>query len=266
MLVRALVPVLCLTLAACATKPPKPSGFLGSYRGLEDKEALRAGMMVRRDPAALAKVRKVSIAPAVIAPNVDVDWIGEKERSLILREMDAQLCFELSERYEIAPEPTKDAAIVRAAVTRVKPTGTAGSAASAVVGIFIPGPVGVRVPGTTGKLAAEAEMLSGGRQVAAIIWSRKANTVGTDNPSFSDIGDALQFMEPFGDAVGKTFEPDKVEKKKIEAETDPCARYGPRMRPEGFLAKLATGVYVPELSGAKDKEKVEEKPAEPAKP
>jgi hypothetical protein len=259
MLARALVPVLCLTLAACATKPPKPSGFLGSYAGLQDKEALRAGMMVRRDPAALAQVRKVSIAPSVIAPNVDVAWIGEKERPLILREMDAQLCFELSERYEIAPEPTTDAAIVRAAITRVKPTGTAGSAASAVVGIFIPGPVGVRMPGETGGLAAEAEMLSGGKQVAAIIWSRKANVVGTDNPSFSEVGDALQFMEPFADAVGKTFEPDKVEKKKIEAETDPCARYGPRMRPEGFLAKLATGVYVPELSAAK----VEEKPAEP---
>ena len=32
---------------------------------------------------------------------------------------------------------------------------------------------------------------------------------------------------------------------------DPCAQFGPRFRPEGFLAGLASGLYVPEMSGAK---------------
>jgi len=265
MLTCALAVLAMAPLAACATKPPAPSGFLRSYDGLVDKDALRAGMMVRKDPAALASVKKVLIAPAVIAPKVDVAWIGEKEKPLILREMDAQLCFELSKRYDIADKPGRDTALVRAAITRVRPTGTAASAASAVVGIFIPGPVGVRMPGQTGGLAAEAEMVAKNKQVAAIIWSRNANAIGTDNPSMSEIGDALQSMEPFADAVGKTMEPEGVEKKKIEAETDPCARYGPRIRPEGFLTKLVTGLYVPELSAAKDAKPDEEKKGEPEK-
>lgn len=32
---------------------------------------------------------------------------------------------------------------------------------------------------------------------------------------------------------------------------DPCARFGPRFRPGGWAAKFATGLYVPEMSGAK---------------
>jgi hypothetical protein len=256
------IALLILPLAACATKAPRPSGFLTSYSGLENKKALRAGMEVRRDPRALAQVSKVAIAEPVIAPGVDVAWMTDKSREAVLREIEAQLCFELSERYEIVEKPGPDAALVRSAVTRVRSTGAAGSAASAIAGVFIPGPIGVRMPGATGGLAAEAEMLRGGRQVAAIIWSRNANTIGTDNPSLSEIGDALQFAEPFGDAVGKTMEPDKAEKRKIDSDNDPCARFGARIRPEGFVAKLATGLYVPELSAAKDPEKAEQKAQE----
>ena len=31
---------------------------------------------------------------------------------------------------------------------------------------------------------------------------------------------------------------------------DPCAEYGPRLRPEGWITKFATGLYVPRMSGA----------------
>ena len=38
------------------------------------------------------------------------------------------------------------------------------------------------------------------------------------------------------------------------ADPDPCARFGPRIRPAGFLAGMATGLYVPELNTSKPKE------------
>jgi hypothetical protein len=77
---------------------------------------------------------------------------------------------------------------------------------AAVANAFIPGPGTVRVPGTTGGLAAEAELLDArGGQAAAIAWARNANVLGTDSPSLSRVGDALQMAEPFADAVGDTF-------------------------------------------------------------
>ena len=35
---------------------------------------------------------------------------------------------------------------------------------------------------------------------------------------------------------------------------DPCAEFGGRFRPEGWAAKFATGLYVPQMSGAKAEE------------
>jgi hypothetical protein len=122
---------------------------------------------------------------------------------------------------------------------------------SAAANFFIPGPIGVRTPGTTGGLAAESELLApDGTQVAALTWGRNANVVGTDNPSLSRVGDALQFAEPLGDAVADAFAPAGRPVRAI-AKPDPCARFGPRSQPGGFLARMATGLYVPQLSGAR---------------
>lgn len=252
-----------MLVAACASAPTQ-SGFLSSYDGLEARDdRVRSKVQERRARDRLAAVTKVAIAPTRLQ-GPGGDWMSEAERTALLREVDAQLCFELSERYEIAPEADAQAARVRAAVTRVKPTGRAGSAVSAAASFFIPGPIGVRTPGTEGGLSAEAEMLApgGGEQISAITWTRRATTLGTDNPSLSRIGDALQFVEPFADDAAKAMSGDDPPKRKIDSANDPCAEFGPRFRPEGWAAKFVTGLYVPSLSGAKD-DKPAEPPAEP---
>ena len=112
-------------------------------------------------------------------------------------------------------------------------------------------PVGVRPPGSTGMLGAEAELVTvDGAQAAALAWARSANVVGTDNPSLSRVGDALQFAEVFGDQVGDSLAPAEREVRAI-AEPDPCARYGPRDQPGGFITRLVTGLYVPETQGVR---------------
>lgn len=244
-----------IALAACAS-PVKNSGFLSSYDGLTPRtDTVRARIAERQEPSALAKVRRVAIEPAKLADNADAAWLTEAERAFLLREVDAQLCFELSERYEITDAPDAADARVRAAVTAVRPTGRVASGVSAAASFFIPGPVGVRVPGTTGALAAEAEMLDpAGGQLAAIAWNRAATPVGTDDPSFSRLGDALQFVEPFADAAARTMTAEGTKSREI-GKPDPCGRYGARFRPEGFLAGVATGLYVPQMSGAKAEER-----------
>lgn len=243
----------CMTLAACATAPAPDAGFLSTYQGLEARtDTVRASVRQRRDEALAQAVEKVRIEPAVLAGEAaDAPGLSPKERALVLAEIDRQVCYEISERFTVVEQDGPDTGRIRLAASRISPTGQAGSVASAAANILIPGPVGVRAPGTTGGLAAEAELLTAdGRQAAAIVWARNATVVGTDNPSLSRIGDAHALAEVFGDMVGDAFAPQDRAVRPI-AEPDPCARFGPRNRPEGFVTRLATGLYSPELSGGR---------------
>lgn len=244
--------LLCLVAAGCATRPEAESGFLTSYDGLETREdTVRASVRQARDDAAAAAVERVRIEPAVMQSGA-ADTLTPGERAFVLRELERQVCYELSERFTVVGEDAADAFRVRIAATRVTPTGRVGSAVSAAANHFIPGPIGVRAPGSTGGLAAEAELVSpdGKTRVAAIVWARNATVVGTENPSLSRIGDAVQLAEPFGDMVGDAFAPPGREVRPIP-KPDPCGDYGPRIRPEGFIGSFATGLYAPELSGGK---------------
>lgn len=241
-------------LAACQTAPAANSGFLTSYDGLATREdTARASIRERRDEAAAQGVERVFIEPAAIGAGAG-EGLSERDLALVLGEIDRQVCYEVSERFTVVQAADPDAARLRTVVTAVRPTGAAGSALSAAASFFIPGPLNVRAPGATGGLAAEAELLAvDGRQVAALAWARNATLIGTENPSLSSVGDALQLAEPLGDSVGDAFAPADREVRAI-ADPDPCARFGPRNRPEGFLARFATGLYVPQLSGAQEQQ------------
>ena len=240
-----------LGLAACSTTAVEPSGLLSGYEGLTPREdTVRAAIRERRDEALASGVDRLFIEPAVLAPGAG-EGLTDLEQALVLREVDRQICYEVSERFTVLAEPAADAGRVRAVVSRITPTGRAASAASAASGFFIPGPIGLRVPGTLGGLAAEAELLAANDQgqAAAILWSRDAQAVGTDDPSLSRVGDAVQLAEPFGDSVGDAFAPADRAVRPIP-DPDPCARFGPRTQPAGFVTRLVTGLYSPELSGA----------------
>jgi hypothetical protein len=243
----AILPLLGV-LAACAS-PAKQGGFLSSYENLAPRPgAVRADIAERKDAGALAAISRVRLEPTQLV-DPDASWLSDDERRAVLREADAQLCFELSKRYELVDEGHE--ARVRAAITRIRPTGRIGSAASAAAAFFIPGPIGVRVPGTLGGLGAEAEMVSAdGRQLAAMTWNRSAMPVGTDNPSLSRIGDALQLAAPFADATAKAFSAPGAKARRV-GNPDPCAQFGSRFRPEGWAARFVTKLYVPQMSGAK---------------
>lgn len=246
---KALLPISLfgLSLAACQTAPAPDAGFLTSYEGLTKREdTIRASIRERRDDAAMAGVDRIWLEPTVLVGEAG-SGLTEEEKAQVLREVDRQICYEVSERFDLAPSAA-GAARLRAGVVGIRPTGAAGSGLAAVANAFIPGPGTVRVPGTTGGLAAEMEVLSReGRQLAALAWARNANVVGTDTPSLSRVGDALQLAEPFGDAVGDAISPPDRPVRKI-AEPDPCAAYGPRIQPVGFATRLVTGLYVPQVN------------------
>lgn len=248
------------SLAACQTAPGDYSGFLSSYDGLTTRtDTLRASIRERRDDVAVAGLESIYIEPAVMLAGADTA-LSPAERIQILREVDRQVCYEVSERFSMATTPAGSARL-RVGVTDVIPTGQAASGISAVANAFIPGPGTLRVPGSTGGLAAEAELLGAdGRQLAALAWARNANVVGTDTPSLSRVGDAMQLAKPFGDAVREVVSEPKRPSRSIP-DPDPCAGFGARIQPAGFLTRLVTGLYVPEVyTGARPAEP----PPEPA--
>jgi hypothetical protein len=247
------------SLGACATTEPQQSGFLTGYQQLSPRKAVgRAQIRTYVDKARVALVKRVAIEPSVLAPGADARApLTEEERRVVLREVDAQLCFELSERFEIAASPDQADARARAAVIWIEPTGRASSAVSAAASFFIPGPIGVRLPGTLGGLGVEAELVDkANHQIAAIAWARKAMAIGADSPSLSRQGDALQLAEPFADAAGATLGAPMPDTRKYKDAADPCAAYGARFRPTGMATKMITNLYTPDKREA----------AAPAKP
>ncbi|MEN5231107.1 DUF3313 family protein [Brevundimonas naejangsanensis] len=240
---------LSATLGACTTTEVKPgSGFLSSYEGLEPRsDVVRASVLQRRDEALTSSIDRIWIAPAE-AFGVSDPVLSHEERRLVLAEVDRQLCYELSERYQIAEHPDPGAGTVRVGVTHIRPTHQAGSAAAAVANFFVPGPIKLRAPGGLGGLGAEVELLTPvGQQAAAIVWRRDAMVVGTDKPSLSRVGDAHQLAEPLGDMVADALAPETREARSSPT-PDPCRRFGSRVRLEGFVASIATGLYQPEWS------------------
>lgn len=234
---------------ACATAQAPDSGFLASYDGLVARDdTVRAAVRQRRDDSLARAIDAVRIEPAVAVGGAG-EALTPEERQVVLNELERQVCYEISERFTVVQDDRPDAGRIRMAMTRVNPTNPAGSAASAAANFFIPGPIGVRAPGSTGGLAAEAELLApDGRQAAAIVWARNATVIGTDNPSLSRVGDAHQLAEVFGDMVGDAFAPQDRAVRPIPT-PDPCARYGPRVRPAGIVTQAVTGLYQPELNG-----------------
>lgn len=243
---------LALVSGACASgAAPSNAGFLTTYEGLTRRtDVVRASVQQRRDEALASTITRLWVAPAEVFGVTD-PVLSDDDRRAVLSEVDRQVCYELSERFDISEQPDPQAGTVRVGVTHIRPTHQAGSAVAAVANFFIPGPIKVRAPGGTGGLGAEAELLApDGRQAAAIVWRRDAMVVGTDKPSLSRIGDAHQLAEPLGDMVGDALAPSDRDARSIPS-PDPCRRFGPRVRVEGILAGFATGLYEPGLSGAR---------------
>lgn len=234
--------------AACQSMPTERSGYLSSYQGLAEAKPGK-----RRDEAASEAIRRVYIEPTVLRLNARTP-IKPSDQALVRQELDRQLCYKLSRRFEIAPRPEAEAAHVRAAIAHIAPTNPGGSAATAAASFFIPVPIlKVRPPGISGGLVAEAELVApDGRQVAAITWSKSTEGLSNMDPSLSPVGDALQLSEKFADAAGKAFAA-KARKKHAVPKPDPCARFGARIGGRavgGVLLGFGTGLYAPSVTGA----------------
>lgn len=241
-----------LALSACVTAQPTQSGFLGDYARLSPPvQDGAARLQTFRDEAALTGVTRVAIAPTTVTADAQDGW-EPGALAPLLAEMDAELCRELAERFEITDDPT--AVQIQAAVTAVARTGQASSLLSAAASQAIPGPGSVRLPVGLGGLSAEAQAIDPvtGAILAQLTWARRAQ-VALSSGSLSPIGDAHQLAEPFADAVGRVLLVEGVE---------PAAARNPERCPGfeagdagRFVAARVTGLhFVPEVTTSPEPE------------
>jgi hypothetical protein len=248
-----LLAAIVLGTSGCQSGPTARSGFLSSYAGLPEPERARKSSISHRDDTASDALTAVFIEPASLAPGVTSEF-SDEEKAMILREVDRQICFEVSERFVIAPAPAPGAGTIRTAIVRLQTNSRVGSVAAAAVDFVNPLPIlGFRVPTTTGGLGIETELLApDGRQVAAVLWSKNAGWVGRTKPSLSRAGDALQLAEPLGDTVANGFATKGRPKLKI-GDVDPCERLGSRKNIGRTVANGVvggvTGLYMPQVAG-----------------
>lgn len=243
------VAALSILTTACQTRPPTASEGAAVAPERIGTKAAKASRQVQRDAAAANTVSRIYLEPSVLKSDAG-PLLVETDRSMVRWEIDRQICFKLSQRFEIATTPEPNAARVRTTIARIDPTSRGGSAAAAAASLLIPLPL--RYGG--GSLTAQSELItSGGQQVAVVSWTKSVKGVSRVAPSLSRVGDALQLADPFAKAVGKGFV-DKGSRKHAVGKPDPCARFGPRRTAGrmvgGALLSLGTGLYAPSVAGA----------------
>lgn len=240
---------LLLLATACATQAPTRSGFIAAGAGMETvDDTVRAQIERRRDAGAAGAVRTVTLMPATLSADAIVAaGINTDAVTVVLAELDRQLCHEMSERFSLAtPDQQGTGAVgtarVQAQVTRIQRTDPSASVASAVVSRVLPGPGSVRLPVGRGGIGIEAvATLDDGREVAAMSWSRGAG-VAFDRGSLSEVGDAHRYSGAFASDFAAWLAGPSSGTRKIP-DPDPCAKFGPRLDAGQQVARFGLGLH-----------------------
>jgi Protein of unknown function (DUF3313) len=200
-----LTSALCLLTAGCATAPLNRANSLAAYDELRPSDGVLTKSVIRVDKDDVLNARTVRIRETQFSARADSEvTFSEDQRRLIGNAVDRALCFGLSERFEIVG-PTDPADLtVHAVITHAASTDPAAAGASRVASVvrivLAPGvPVPVpRLPIGLGSLSVEAEARDRrGRQKAAIVWGRGANSF-TSSARVSPDGDAYDLSTAFG--------------------------------------------------------------------
>lgn len=189
--------VLCL--AACASAPKPVTA------GIETEKAL---VPVRDEPYAKTErfidIPRVMAARSVGLPRVRVaegaigEGITPAQAALVANRAARDACVQLARRYRIeADAPDLEIEIV---VTAIVPTSSGAAGASALLGVFVPGPF--RLPAGLGGFAADGAARAGSDDVVVLHWAEGAGAI-TEDAKVSRIGDAYQLAGDFADDLAK---------------------------------------------------------------
>lgn len=188
--------LLAALLTACSSAPklgPAVFDAPTELQSIRDEQHLHvdryldAGSLARARSLAPPQVRQAaaSLDPAISAAQAD----------LVLNRAARDLCQRLASYFLIESDLTQAELRIELQPIAMRATGRGAAGVSAVVGIFVPGPL--RLPAGLGGLAMATRVSDSANQSLLVEhWSRGANAV-TDSAQISSIGDAYQLAGTF---------------------------------------------------------------------
>jgi hypothetical protein len=158
------------------------------------------------DRASVVSAQTIRIIPTTVSDATIQAIKRPEDRALVANTINRALCVSLSDRFKVVSSVEAADLTVHASIVDIMPTNSTAAGLSAVtsLGTAIMLPVSVpRLPIGLGGLSIEAEAIgSDGRQKAAMLWSRGANSF-TNKPRVSEVGDAYSLGAGFGNDFGK---------------------------------------------------------------
>ncbi|MDH2401853.1 DUF3313 domain-containing protein [Bradyrhizobium sp. SSUT18] len=189
-----------VSLSGCASAPLTKGGSLSSYDNMAPSDGVLAKSLVRVSKDDVLAAKTVRIVPTAFSKAAS-PTLSQQQRVLVANAVDRALCVGLSERFRVVGPDQPADLTTHVLVTQAAPTNEVAAGASKVVSA-VPAALGVpapipRLPIGLGTLSLEAEAQDGtGRQQAAMIWARGANSF-TNSPTVSTAGDAYDLAGSF---------------------------------------------------------------------
>jgi Protein of unknown function (DUF3313) len=195
-----LVMAIAVSLSGCASAPLTRSGSLSSYDNMTPSDGMLAKSLVRVSKDDVLAARTVRIVPTAFSQAAS-PTLSHEQRMLVANAVDRAVCVGLSERFRVVAADQPADLTTSVLVTQAAPTDEVAAGLSKVVStvpaaLGVPAPV-PRLPIGLGSLTLEAEAKDrAGRQQAAMIWARGANSF-TNSPTLSSAGDAYDLANSF---------------------------------------------------------------------
>jgi hypothetical protein len=192
-------------LTGCTSVPLTQTGSISSYAALGPETGSLGKARSFMDAPSVSAARTVALRPTSIKPEAVLAAADPQNARLVANAVDRALCIALSDRFTVVRDGQAADLVVHATVTSIVPTGKVAASVSKVAtfGTSAVLPVGIpRLPWGLGGISLEGEALDAlGRQRAAIVWSRGANSI-TNSARISEIGDAYGLAGGFGRHFG----------------------------------------------------------------
>jgi hypothetical protein len=188
---------LCATLllAACASAPQRTVTGIATSKPmamLKDEAYAKADGFV--DPERVLAAQSVGLPKVRVVEGAAGEGITPMQAELVANRAARDTCLQLARYYRIDDErPDLDVELV---VTSIVPTSSGAAGASALLGVFVPGPF--RLPAGLGGFAADGAARAGGEDVVVLHWAEGAGAI-TEDAKVSRIGDAYQLAGDFAD-------------------------------------------------------------------
>lgn len=216
----ALALLVLLTLQGCASAPKPTARGISDERPMttlrdeafaQSERFVDADVLLAAQSAGLPTVRIVADASSV--------GISTEQAELVANRAARDVCNGLA-RHVRLDEANPDLS-VELVVTAIRPTSAAAAGASAILGVWVPGPF--RLPAGLGGFAADGAARKSGEPALLLHWAEGAGAI-TEDAKVSSIGDAYQLAAEFAEDFIRAFADPRGSEADTRARVDAATR------------------------------------------